>query len=123
MVYLGICVSLCFFYTLNSYNAHYIIRNEKEIEIAASLGPRRKRCSGFSASGDNDEQAHHDDHDDADDHDDDNEKIALRSYFQDDSGSGCSEDVCRGAVEGLNITSPVPSRPIPAQVDHNTIQS
>ena len=37
---------------------------------------------------------------------------------QDDSGSGCSEDVCRGAVEGLNITSPVPSRPIPAQVDY-----
>ena len=40
------------------------VRNEKEIEIAASLGPRRKRCSGFSASGD-------DDNDDDDDDDDD----------------------------------------------------
>ena len=79
--YLFFCVSLCSYYTLNSYNAHYIIRNEKEIEIAASLGPRRKRCSGFSASGDNDEQAHHDDHDhachddndDADDYEEDND--------------------------------------------------
>jgi len=60
-------------------------RNEKEIEIAASLGPRRKRCSGFSVS--------------------------------DDSGSGCSEDACRSAVEGLNITSPVPARPVPAQLE------
>ena len=36
--------------------------------------------------------------------------------FKDDSGSGCSEDACRSAVEGLNITSPVPARPVPAQV-------
>ena len=39
--------------------------------------------------------------------------------LKDDSGSGCSEDVCRGAVEGLNITSPVPARPIPAQVEND----
>ena len=36
--------------------------------------------------------------------------------FKDDSGSGCSEDACRSGVEGLNITSPVPARPVPAQV-------
>ena len=39
--------------------------------------------------------------------------------FKDDSGSGCSEDACRSAVEGLNITSPVPARPIPAQVEND----
>ena len=42
-----------------------IFRNEKEIEIAASLGPRRKRCSGFSASGQDDDAGDSDD--DADD--------------------------------------------------------
>ena len=35
--------------------------------------------------------------------------------FSDDSGSGCSEEVCR-VGEGVNITSPVPPRPQPSQV-------
>ena len=73
----------------------HIFRNEKEIEIAASLGPRRKRCSGFSASGeDGDDDDGDDDDDDEDDDDNDSDDNDDGDNDDDDGGDvgGISED-------------------------------